>query len=480
MRKRGFTLVEMLVATALVVLMMLMFAQIFQTAGGLVSNQKGMAKQDQSLRTLTILLRGDIGQRTFREVIPFFPGQDTEAGDFEPEKRRGFFSISENDPDDATDDVLHLTIKMDDEAESPLQFFGKATLIRRAGNAVPADPPDADIDTAPEAELYLLGDASNPANNDQPEFDDGQLSLNGTGSSRFVEVCWFLRNGVLYRRALLIRDRYATPINTDTQPTNAFGARFIPDDYSSANIPPATAASGEFWRDFDYSAYYEPNGGLRFHDVDSLINSSANNPGSNPNLLNLPASLGLPFLRFGSSTSRASTGPLTIRGPRELLTPGDKSTWIGRFTHQETSHSAFDYPGNLNGGDPLNDATPLSLANGLVTEFSNETFRRGEDIVMSNVHSFDIQVWDDSLARFVNTGNGAGDYASTANADYGNRYDTWHPNAIMPDPPYRPTVTDPVTFVETPKPLRAVQVQIRFFDVGSDSMRDLTFTFPLK
>ncbi len=69
-RRRGFTLVEMMVATALVVVMMLMFAQVFQTAGGLVSNQKGLAENDQSERTLTILLRGDVAQRTFRDVVP--------------------------------------------------------------------------------------------------------------------------------------------------------------------------------------------------------------------------------------------------------------------------------------------------------------------------------------------------------------------------------------------------------------------------
>lgn len=495
-KSRGFTLVEMLVATALVVLMMLMFAQVFQTASGLVSNQKGMAEQDQNVRTLTILLRGDMQSRTFKDVIPFYPGQDTEdATSYKPERRRGFFSISENDADDVTDDVLHLTIQMDEQAESPLQFYGKASLIRRAGTNIPADPPDADIDSTAEADLYLHGDMSNLPNNDQPEFDDGQLSLNGTGSSRFAEVCWFLRNGTLYRRTLLIRDRYANPINTDTQPTNSSGARFIPDDYTIANVPPAVSASGEFWRDFDYSAYHEPStvsaGGFRFHNVDSLVNSSGSIPAPNPNLLNLPASLGLPFLRFGSSTSRASVtgGTLVIQEPRELLTPGDKAAYIGRFTHQETAHSAFDYPGSLNGGDPFNDSTSLTVASGAVTEFSGETFRRGEDIVMTNVHAFDIQVWDDTLNQFVNLGHGGtGRYAETANDDFGNSYDTWHPgtSAVQtPIPPYPnpfPLIGGAPPQPGSPEevPLKAVQIQVRFYDVGSDSTRDLTFTFPLK
>ena len=515
---KGFTLVEMLVATALVVLMMMMFAQIFQTAGGLVSNQKGMAQQDQNVRTLTILLRGDVSQRTFREVIPFYPGQDTQdTDDYKSALRQGFFSISENDPDDGTDDVLHLTIKVDEgevRTGSPqLPFSGRAALIRTADpgaiTPIPSDPPDGSIDSAAEGAIYLYGDPNDPSvlpNNDQPEFDDGQLTLNGTGSSRFMEVCWFLRNGVLYRRAFLIRERYADVVDdTLSQPINSNGLRFIPGTIPlrmSLRRTPGITAAASFRRDFDYSAYYEPTnpnpGGLRFHDVSSLINAYGPPPATNPNLLNMPASLGLPFLRFGSSTNRASTGitSLVIQGPRENLTAGttnnltNKQNYIGRFTHRETSHSNFDYPGNVGGGDPFNDSTALTLTNGEVVEFvsTTERFRRGEDIVMTNVHSFDIQVWDDTLRAFVNLGGGGtGRYGTTANTDYGNRYDTWHPGTPgvqMPPTPFPdqaslPGGLAPVLGSADEVPLEAIRIQIRFYDIGSDSMRDLTFTFPL-
>lgn len=478
MRRSGFTLVEMLVATALVVLMMLLFAQVFQIAANLIGNQKGMAELDQSVRSATILLRGDIDHRTFRVVVPFEPTSDVVPDD---SFKRGFFSISENDPNDGTDDVLHLTIQINEDGEgSPeLPYSGKAALLRRADpvNGIQSTPDDAAITAQADAETYLL------ANTDQPEFDDGQLIVNGTGSSRYAEVAWFLRNGTLYRRQLLIREGYDREDTTDPQPVNAAGERFVPGDYTAANVPPAASwhnASGEFWRDFDYSAYHEPAidspGGLRFHSFESLINSNDVTQAINPNLLDLPASLGIPFLRFGSSTNRASiiNNAIQIQGPREMLAVGDKSTWIGRFTHQETSHSDFDYPGNRNGGDPFNDAVPLAMANGLVSEFSAEKFRRGEDIMMTNVHSFDIQVWDDSLRRFVDLGNGSGDYAASANSEFGNRYDTWHPNQDMPAPPFLPLDAD-----GTPKPLRAIKIDIRFYDVSSDSMRDLTFTFPL-
>ncbi len=143
---RGFTLIEMMVATALVVLMMLMFAQIFQTSSNLVSNQKGMAELDQSVRTLTILLRGDIKQRTFIDVVPFVRDQNTEndpppyddrtGKGYEPEYRKGFFSISENDANDPTDDVLHMTIR----SNSPLAKRFPVALFRKT--PVVCEPPN--------------------------------------------------------------------------------------------------------------------------------------------------------------------------------------------------------------------------------------------------------------------------------------------------------------------------------------------------
>ena len=94
-------------------LVMLMFAKIFDVVADTMSTQKGFAKNDQKARTLTTLLREDHKHRTFRRVVPFAPGQDTaKFGPFyTPQERRGYFSISENDPNNQTDDVLAFTVK---------------------------------------------------------------------------------------------------------------------------------------------------------------------------------------------------------------------------------------------------------------------------------------------------------------------------------------------------------------------------------
>jgi hypothetical protein len=75
-------------------------------------------------------------------------------------------------------------------------------------------------------------------------------------------------------------------------------------------------------------------------------------------------------------------------------------------------------------------------------------------------------------------GNAIGLYnAPDPMSSFGNRYDTWHPNPLMPAPPYRPEDTS--TTPATPIPLRAIQISIRFYDPGGDTMRDLTFTYSL-
>ena len=105
-------------------------------------NQKGLAENDQNVRTMTTLLRGDISQRTFRDVVPFQPGDDT-RNDITPscfQFRRGFFSISENDPDNPADDVLHLTIA-DGSRDDALAVLRQSDIAETASERQPARPP---------------------------------------------------------------------------------------------------------------------------------------------------------------------------------------------------------------------------------------------------------------------------------------------------------------------------------------------------
>ena len=493
-RRSAFTLVEMLVSTVLVVMIMLMFATVFQLAAGAMQKQKGMAENDQRARTLTTLIHTDLQNRTFENITPYFPNeQPPPTGSISFTNRLGYFYYSENDVTNPTDDVLQFTVTVPDD--SPL--YGRAA---------------------------LLG-----ANTDlnQPEGDDGAINANAlvdnnTGASRSAEVSYFLRNGNLYRRVLLIRTPYV-----DDPGERPAVSPFVPGNY--------TSGSAVFWRDFDYSAFFNTFAGTpttQLNDTDSLNN--ATNAGTFP--------IAIPSTRFGHFNGNQPN-------PREF---DDNGGFFGRFTKQETSHSAFAYPA-MDSNNPFDtDAMPAVVvnANGMVNGFSDELDGRGADILLSNVHAFDVKILDaaydedinansvldpgedqngnsllDRTGGFANLGHAApgGDYRKAndrhANPNalhtYGpttqanNRvFDTWHPDIDLDNisaplaraqPPYRAARSGPdgapgVAGVDDDGlggtddqyelgwpgsddvvlPLNAIQITVRFFDVSSDQMRQLT------
>ena len=55
--RQAFTLVEMMIAVALVLLMMSLFAEIFSVAIGSMSRSKGVAENDQRARMVLTILK---------------------------------------------------------------------------------------------------------------------------------------------------------------------------------------------------------------------------------------------------------------------------------------------------------------------------------------------------------------------------------------------------------------------------------------
>ncbi|MFN0198838.1 MAG: hypothetical protein ACKVT0_18985 [Planctomycetaceae bacterium] len=483
----GFTLVELLVAVGLVVLIMLMFAEVFRSATGMITTQKGIAENDGRERTIQTALLYDIRKRTVKELIPF-PNTDilnTMLLDSLP-ARGGYFTISENDPDNNTDDVLSFTACSSNAVsglDNDTPYFGRSTSLQNwplaainsggagSGSFEIAGIPQIGTTTPSNSDLVTQGYLS-PAsagakihiqdgtpstvngvytisnysvsgttttidvvetvpagssgqlyltlgNGNEPDLDDEQLAANGTGTSRFAEISYYLRNGNLYRRQHLIREEQETSDVSLPRPQNeAANSSLIPNDYYQF---PGSTNSGILWRDFDFSArrvtgedanengildtggatYDEDDGpastqlppddngdgdldgyGVRFHTVANLGNGQSS--GQFP--------LGRPVNRFGYAPSHFQG--LAPREYLDLSTPPDPDTFIGRFTQQETSHPDFGYPGYiLSNQNPLNmSGLTLTPATGAVTAYEG-TDRRGEDIIATNVHEFDVKVF---------------------------------------------------------------------------------------
>jgi prepilin-type N-terminal cleavage/methylation domain-containing protein len=531
-RRSGFTLVEMLVAVALVCLMLAMFGEVFSIATKSMSKMKGVAENDQKARMLNILIRGDLSSRSYRQIHGEFGIRALASSDKTPSKSplmasyaRGYVYIAENNPNDQIDDMIQFTVDASNASnnfETPT-FYGRA--LQFGSDNGPFSPPN---DTSARDLLQ-----HNP---DQPVFDDqagrystGALTSDQTGTSGYAEIAYFLRNGNLYRRQMLIRQ----PIDgtkSDDQPLRPDGTALIPNatvytagmiwnpsSPSNTDNPLSNGfgfANASFWGDFDYSATW--SGGLRFVGVQS---------GALDNFNGRPMSMGQPQNRWGFAPGTSSVIPHSMEYTAD-------QSYIGRFTQMETSDPGFSWPGSpgygpdgvyYTGDDtcPLTASTTAVNANGFATINGNQFngTRVSHDLLATNVHEFDIKVWDDwatnpitgMTGMFVDIGGtNASKYLTSQSVNYGNNnpntaagynknvYDTWTADASVDVAPFRnfdtgidgqPGVAgiddDKINGIDDAgeagwpgsddwHDMKAIAIHIRYYDVPTQSMRDLT------
>jgi len=169
--RRGVTLVEMLVVVALVVLMMTILVQIFQSATGAMTASRSIQELDVTLRQIDSMIRTDLGGVTAKMTPPN-----------DPKNKSGYFTYGENGPADAqgedTDDYLAFTTK------------------------------------APEGQVFSGRQWIGSSN-------QGIQPI--TITSQVAEVIYFLRNGNLYRRVFLVVPDRASAMNLG-QPANVLPA----------------------------------------------------------------------------------------------------------------------------------------------------------------------------------------------------------------------------------------------------------------
>ncbi|MCA9052361.1 MAG: hypothetical protein KDA75_00925 [Planctomycetaceae bacterium] len=470
----------MLVATALTLIILLIFAQVFRTATATITQQRGIGQNDARARMMNTILRNDLQKATFRDhpqstsrgllTLGIHDDNTADIG-YKPihKAQAGYFYISENDPDNDVDDVLQFTVDVGQNARNDVDYpyVGKASQIARPSGASPAGfNPRAGV--------------GNPDRN-QPDFDDGNFT-NGATQSRFAEVVYFVRSGILYRRVMLLRDPLRTSRGLDYGATPTYvddvtGQQdLIPGNYDSvADFSGDTPNTGDFWNDFDVSVHHDGTQVI-FHGKDSLANAGRG----------IGDRLSDPGRRFGFQYRDDLIAPYQLRGtPVEFVDGG--STFMGRFTHEETSHLAFRWPATAVPVDnPLIQTDLVSTPSGAVADTSRGvTFngpRKGEDIVLTNVDAFDVKLFEidptqaNLTGRFVDVGHPLPPLSSLpplnrpitgpsplnagkrSNPQFGPRapgqnniFDTWHSeNVNYGRAPYRLLYENPLNFADTP------------------------------
>lgn len=515
-RRHGFTLVEMLVVVAIVLIMMSMFASIFSIVTTSMSQQRGIAENDQRGRLLSMTIRGDLDRRTFRDVLPFRANEDTRQLGHSLSRRAGYFEIDEGDPNSDIDDVLQFTTSVNIQLQTkdatpyignvPSTPMGVLSGVTASGYTLSFTDGGTYLNAlSSSSRLWIYSPTASPvtyypctangapylnaSNNtqlniiqnfatavtgnviiteNQPDFDDGVWG-NSIATSACAEVSYFLRNGNLYRRVLLIRDKQP---GTDSQPSTTTGQLLLwnsnyqtgvdsssnpvygAETYPTNVVPvapsnnPVSIPATTFWSDYDYSAVFYTGDsttgigtGVRFHNSSESLNNAnvssqvLTNPAymlqnSTYNPSTLPFTLGIPNWRFGHSNINGLTQDVSSKAS---LANGTIVT-IGRFLAQECADPTFGYPGYLP-YDPVSgvaSVNPVDRQNilvdsvtGLVVDYSSHvnnlyyvnlasqnstplvtnTNRRGADLIMSNVLTFDVKVWDAVASQFVDIGS---------------------------------------------------------------------------
>lgn len=394
--RRGFTLIEMLVSTALVMLIMILFAEIFSEAVSTVRAQRAIIANDEKARAFITTLGTDLSRRTYRTsvgrgslvtslgilespqgLVALGPGDRVDP------RQRGYFYYSENDPNDDGDDVLAFTVSVEETLRNPL--VSDPSLALFTGRALDAN---------------LL-----PGSLNQPDLDDGRADR--ASASRAAEVCYFLRGTTLYRRVMLLRDPLpnASP-PFGTQPTLASGSPAL------SSVPNVIVPGALQYRDFDFAAT-NVNGFLHFHGLESLDNARG--------LANSP--IALPGFRFGHLPNGL---------PREFDNATPLPNFFGRFNQEETSFegpnglppglNGFRWPGvNDGAGNNIIDSPLVTGPAGVLAVDVNTDnafdggdvvlsgSRAGEDILMTGVETFNVQVWDPGYGEADFDGSGAWD-----------------------------------------------------------------------
>lgn len=355
LRNRGaFTLLEVLIATAVTLLMMISLVQVFKVIGDSMKQGRAALQMNNTLRSVTTRLRQDLGNLTVR-VDP--PSDNSSGGGYFE-----YFDGSMTDytaalfPNDAprsnrfgdTDDILMFTARAGSS-----WFTGQvpSKIVNGVTGTAADDLPI--VITSQLAEIAVFAQpVLSPATTGQP-FDDFDGNL-------------FPDNFRLHYRVLLVRPDLNV---VGTGPVRSLPGMFV----ASGNESPTTMAS--FFANCDLSMHRIYDGLPANAD---LIAANSLEDLANP--ANRFAHYQYSLANLGTNAS--CTMPLLVLEPIN-----------------NTVFDAFSFAGNAYADpNPVPPVTPAQLvgANGnfLSSAYVLAGDRTGEDVIANNVLAFDVKGFD--------------------------------------------------------------------------------------
>lgn len=424
-RSRGFTLVEVMIATALTLLLMAVVVQVFAIIGKATADTREIIQITDRLRTAKLTLQSDLGNLTAPMLPPL-----------KPEMGQGYFEYVEGP---AGPVMLGSVIARNiDESDS-------------GGNPTP----DTTVGDPDDILMFTTRNEEHPFYGRYRDFvtHGGVTTLvDSTTTSQFAEICWFVRGNSLYRRVLLVKPEVSFVDATRTKSL-----------LSTDPTDPAKSYDISYYDKFDISAHqvggqYDITLGAgppmlvanSLTDLTLRENRYGHQPWSYPYDTRFWGALGLPTLRECTFyTNMISTqNPAVARWPFPLFDPAvTPNLWGQPVTNPGVPVSPYGLttgplivpyptvsPTSYQPNTTVNSTSPtinLSLApgqyydawsnpfpwqqvnptNGAIYAFSgtyqptgptstsaNQSYdgstRISDDIILTNVLSFDVKAWD--------------------------------------------------------------------------------------
>ncbi len=402
-RRSGFTLIEVLIATALTLLLMAAAVTAFGVMSSTVVDSRALMEMTDRLRSTQHRLQTDLRFATVRAMIP----------PLDPRDNLGYMEIVEG-PGPA----FNGTYTSGPYTGLPQRLYGEKPITdTNAPDTTVGDVDDFVMFTARSYKEPFIGRMqvkAVPNNSETPAGSDGIGNYayhESTIKSRDAEICWFLRGTTLYRRCLLV----VSPDFDIRQPSNGVN----PIDPLPA--PGSSTYGNAFYNYYDISVHQE--GGT----VDPRRFAST------PNRTYVPNTLG----DLTKRENRYAHLPLARYTPSNVNWPQNwpydwPNQWphdvrhFGRYALPTLSESAqgnwpLDYGSSANSRPQGTGPSILPPQNPGIDYWSpqiryqdlrlpsysnNPTRRIGEDVVLTNVIGFDIKIWDNLAPVFIRTKNG--------------------------------------------------------------------------
>ena len=441
----AFTLVELLIALSLSLLLLLAVAEMFQRIGGSMQETRSAMSVSSQLNEATMLLRQDLAQ------IPSSLATKPEH------IKKILDGITMADPDDDRDGYLEII-------EGPYRLLNPlhdcpvclgclfcsdpAPHCSHSGHLAPSSlpcerpcHPYRDKDGKCDRTVGDVDDiiAFTLINEEMPfrglVSDAGRLRVE---ERKAAEIVWFVRGNTLYRRQRLLNDLDPGRVTDDRAPfTNTVEALALRENrtlhafYASGDITRDGSPTNSFpYPLYDFTVTGPPYSHWQYLRVPILEETLHDRWWDNSELLR--------------NASQWKTIP--INGTPE--------------PHPDLWEQPHFFPPSLQ-----------DSRSGALRDYVSipRHPRAGEDVVLTNVLSFDIKVWCSITKDFVDLGTPGTDWASSSIDLYGQGghvWDSWtiqYQSESEPDPPY-------VT------PLEAIRITVRCFDPASGVIRQVTVT----